>query len=211
MREPSHSRRGRKNRSRENARSSRAISRSRATLATIEAAAIDSDSASPSMIARAGQAQRVGHVAAVDQREIGAHATGRRPRAPSRATSRRGCCSGRSPRRWRRRRRPTARSPESAGTAPRAARGRASSNRRCPRGGCASGAKITAATPTGPASGPRPTSSTPATNRAPSSQLLALEREIRAGASFAPAGPACRRARSNASTSRSRSMKARAA
>ena len=44
-----------------------------------------------------------------------------------------------------------------------------------------SGEKITAATPTGPASGPRPTSSTPATMRAPPLQVLALELEIRAG------------------------------
>ena len=47
-----------------------AISASRVVLATIEAAAIDSESASPPMMARAGQIRVLRHVAPVDERKM---------------------------------------------------------------------------------------------------------------------------------------------
>ena len=81
-------------------------------------------------------------------------------------------------------------------------------NRRRPRGRSA-GSRITAATATGPASGPRPTSSTPAICPAPSRNRSAFDLD-NCGLPMRsqPSGPLPSRARSKEATSSSNSMKA---
>ena len=158
---------------------SRVISRSRVTLATIEAAAIDSTSASP-RDHRLAVAAAVDAVAAVDEHELRPHRQ-RRDRARQRpqrgaqdvvAVDARGRAErDRDLRRWRR----------SSRRASRASSASSFLESLSPRG-MRLGSRMTAAATTGPASGPRPASSQPATGQTPLASARA-----RAGTSGAAA------------------------
>ena len=156
---------------------SRIISRSRVTLATIEAAAIEATSASPEITASQSQPQSMRSRPSTNTSRgrtgSAAHRARQRPqrgaqdvvaidaRRPSRRRPR--------PRRWRR-------SLRRASRAPRRSSFLESSSPR----GMRSGSRMTAAATTGPASGPRPASSQPATGQTPRFSARALAAERRA-------------------------------
>ena len=156
---------------------SRIISRSRVTLATMEAAAIEVTSASPEITASQSQ-PTVDAVAAVDEHELGPHRqrldrARQRPErgaqdvvavdAVGRAEGDRDFGAWR--RSWRRASRAPRRSSFLESLSPR---------------GMRSGSRMTAAATTGPASGPRPASSQPATGQTPRFSARALAAERRA-------------------------------